>query len=159
MSVRAEVLATLADSGREMSTAAILFHTNLSRRVGLGPTEEKVLELVQRHQHASVGELAKHAAMPKNSLSDILDRLEEKAFIERQPHPSDGRKVSVVATASGLARIAALFGGLMARLDELNAEYTTEELAVVADYQRRAAELQTAEARALADDAPQRSKR
>lgn len=157
---RDEVLAALAASGRELSTAMIQFHTNLSRRVGLGPAEEKVLELVHRHQNATVGELAEHAAMPKNSLSDILDRLEEKAFIERQPHPSDGRKVSIVGTEAGVGRIGALFGGLMSRLDELNDEYSTEELALVADYQRRAAELQAVEARVLSDEtAPPRSKR
>ncbi|MGC0249832.1 MarR family winged helix-turn-helix transcriptional regulator [Pseudactinotalea sp. Z1748] len=150
---RDEVLTVLAASGRELSTAMIQFHTNLSRRVGLGPTEEKVLELVHRHQHATVGELAKHAAMPKNSLSDILDRLEEKAFIQRQPHPSDGRKVSIVGTDAGARRIGALFDGLMSRLAELNGNYSTEELAVVADYQRRAAAIQGAEARALATDA------
>ncbi|MGC4152310.1 MAG: MarR family transcriptional regulator [Propionicimonas sp.] len=150
---RDEVLAALADSGRELSTAVILFHTNLSQRVGLGPSEEKVLELVHRHRHATVSELAEHAGMRKNSLSDTLDRLEEKGFIERQPHPSDGRKVSVIGTASGTERIGALFGGLMSQLSELNAEYTTDELAVVANYQRRAAEIQTAESQALADSA------
>ncbi len=150
---REEVLAAMADSGRELSTAVILFHTNLSHRVGLGPSEEKVLELVHRHRHATVSELAEHAGMPKNSLSDTLDRLEEKGFIERQPHPSDGRKVSVIGTAAGTELIGALFDGLMSRLGELNADYTTEELAIIADYQRRAAEIQTAESRALADEA------
>ncbi len=149
---RDAVLAALADSGRELSTAVVLFHTNLARRVGLGPSEEKVLELVHRHRHATVGELAEHAGMRKNSLSDTLDRLEEKGFIERRPHPRDGRKVSVIGTASGTERVGALFGGLMSQLGELNAEYTTEELAVIADYQRRAAEIQAVESHVLADD-------
>ncbi|GAA4491358.1 MarR family transcriptional regulator [Microbacterium panaciterrae] len=149
---RDAVLAALADSGRELSTAVILFHTNLARRVGLGPSEEKVLELVHRHRHATVSELAEHAGMRKNSLSDTLDRLEEKGFVERQPHPSDGRKVSVIGTTSGTERIGALFGGLISQLGELNAEYTTEELAVIADYQRRAAEIQAAESQALDDN-------
>ena len=150
------VLAALADSGRELSTAVILFHANLSRRVGLGSSEEKVPELVHRHRDATVSELAQHAGMRKNSLSDTLDRLEEKGFVERRPHPSDGRKVSVIGTASGRERIGALFGGLMSHLGELSSEYTTEELAVIADYQRRAAAIQAAESRALADDAEPR---
>ncbi|MCY7288960.1 MAG: MarR family transcriptional regulator [Cryobacterium sp.] len=149
------MLGLLADSGRELSTAAILFHETLSRRVGLGITEEKVLELVLRHEHESVTELARHAGIAKNSFSDILDRLERKAFIERQPDPSDGRKVSVRATASGVSRISALFDGFMARLSELNAEYSTEDLALVAEYQRRAAAVQAAAARVLAADSPE----
>ncbi|HWV50652.1 MAG TPA: MarR family transcriptional regulator [Microbacterium sp.] len=146
---RDDVLAAVADSGRELSTAVILFHTNLAHLVGLGSTEEKVLELVHRHGHATVSELAEHAGMRKNSLSDTLDRLEEKGFIKRQPHPTDGRKVSVTGTSTGAERIGALFVGLMTRLSELNADYTTEELSIIADYQHRAAAIQAAESRTL----------
>lgn len=148
--VRADVLDTLTSSGRELSTAMVLFHTNLSRRVGLGATEEKVLELVQRQDDITVTELAKLAGMAKNTLSDTLDRLEAKGFIERRPHPGDGRKVSLAATAAGVERIGALFAGLMSGLSQLNADYTTDELALIADYQRRAAEIQVAEAHVLA---------
>lgn len=148
---RAEALRALADSGRHLSTAMILFHTNLSMRVGLGTTEEKVLELVRRHDHPSVGDIAEQTGMAKNSISDVLDRLEAKGFITREPHPSDGRKVAIVATEEGAARIGALFGGMMTRLGALNAEYSTEDLALIADYQARAAQIQEAEARALAD--------
>ncbi|WP_167659877.1 hypothetical protein [Nocardia mangyaensis] len=48
----------------------IVFHTNLSGRVGLGTAEEKVLELVCRAGHPSVGELAEQTGMAKNSISD-----------------------------------------------------------------------------------------
>ena len=41
----------------------------------------------------------------------------------------------------------------MAGLGELNAEYSTEELALIADYQRRAAEIQVNESHLLGDDA------
>lgn len=150
---RAEALQALRDAGRHQSTAMILFHTNLSRRVGLGTTEEKVLELVHRHGHPSVGELAEHTGMAKNSISDVLDRLEAKGFVTREPHPSDGRKVAIVATEEGAARIGQLFAGLMTRLSQLQAEYATEDLALIAEYQRRAAEIQSDEARALAQEA------
>ena len=148
---RAEALRALGDAGRHQSTAMILFHANLSRRVGLGTTEEKVLELVRRHGHPSVGELAEHTGMAKNSISDVLDRLEVKGFIAREPHPSDGRKVAIVATEEGAAKIGRLFVGMMTRLGELQAEYSTEDLALIAEYQRRAAEIQSDEARALAE--------
>lgn len=131
----------------------ILFHTNLSRRVGLGTTEEKVLELVRRQDHPSVGDLAEHTGMAKNSISDVLDRLEAKGFITREPHPTDGRKVAIVATDEGAARIGQLFVGMMTRLGQLQAEYSSEDLALIAEYQRRAAEIQSDEARALAEGA------
>jgi DNA-binding MarR family transcriptional regulator len=139
---RSLALQAVRDSGRELSTAMILFHANVAQRVGLGSTEEKVLELVQRHDRASVGELAAHAGMAKNSISDVVDRLEAKGFVERHPHPSDRRKVSVVVTTSGIDAIAEHFEDFMARLEELHEDFTTEQLAAVADYQRRAAALQ-----------------
>lgn len=150
---RDEILEAVTDSGRRLSTAVVLFHSNVSRRVGLGSTEEKVLELVHRHRQATVGELADLAGMPKNSLSDLLDRLEDKGFVERRRHPDDGRKVAVIGTEAGAARIGAQFGGLMASLAALNEEFSTEELAIVAEYLGRAAEIQTAESRALSDGA------
>ena len=149
---RSEALQAVADSGRRLSTAMVLFHTNLSKRVGLGPTEEKVLELVRRHEHPSVRDLADHTGMAKNSISDLLDRLEHKGFVTRQPHPSDGRRVVIVTTDKGVAKIGRLFVGMMTRLDELNADYSTAELAVIAGYQSRAADIQEAEARKLATD-------
>lgn len=129
----------------------ILFHSNLSRRVGIGATEEKVLELVRRHGHPSVGNLAEHTGMAKNSVSDVLDRLEAKGFVTREPHPSDGRRIAIVATDEGASRVGQLFVGMMARLGELQAEYSTEDLALIAEYQRRAAEIQSEEARVLAE--------
>lgn len=148
-SARAAAVAALVDSGRHLSTAMILFHANLSRRVGLGPTEEKLLELVRRLGHPSVGELAAETGMAKNSISDALDRLAAKGFITREPHPGDGRKVAIVATESGAARIGQMFKPMLNRLAELNAEYSTAELALIAGYQRRAADIQAAEAAAL----------
>ncbi|SFR38642.1 DNA-binding transcriptional regulator, MarR family [Microbacterium azadirachtae] len=149
---RAVVLAALADSGRELSTAVILFHANLSRRVGLGATEEKVLELVHRHGQVTVTELAAEAGMRKNSLSDTLDRLESKGFIQRQPHPDDGRKVSIVGTVAGRERIGVHFGDLMSRLNAINNDYTATELAIIAEYQLRTAHAQLAAAQHLDAD-------
>ncbi|WP_308797799.1 MarR family winged helix-turn-helix transcriptional regulator [Agromyces silvae] len=150
---RAEVLEALADAGRRQSTAMILFHANLAKRVGLGPSEEKVLELVRRLGHPTVSELAEETGLAKNSISDLLDRLETKGFVTREAHPTDGRKVAIVATEEGVARIGDLFTGMMTRLGELQADYSTEQLAVIAEYQQRAADIQAAEARTLADGA------
>lgn len=146
---RAAALRAMADSGRMLSTAMVLFHTNLSKRVGLGPTEEKVLELVSRHGHTSVSDLSEQTGMAKNSISGVIDRLEDKGFVTRQPHPTDGRKATIAATGAGISRIAGLFTGMMRRLGELQENYTTDELRLIAEYQLQAAEIQAEEARRL----------
>lgn len=149
---RTAALQAMADAGRQQSTAMVLFHTNLSQRVGLSPTEEKVLELARRRDHPSVGDIAKNSGLAKNTISDVLDRLEDKGFVTRERHPSDGRKVAIVATEEGVGRIGRRFGSLMARLGALQSEYSTEELVLIAGYQRRAAEIQMEEAASLAGE-------
>lgn len=146
---RREALQALADSGRRQSTAMVMFHANLSKLVGLGPTDEKVLELVRRHEAPSARELSEQTGLAKNSISDVLDRLERRGFVQRTPDPNDGRRVLVVATEEGAARIGQHFAGLMVRLDELNAEYSTDQLKLIAEYRDRAADIQEAEARNL----------
>lgn len=141
---RDAVIAAMAKHGRELSTATVLFHTLLSSRVGLGPTDEKVLELVHRRGAATAGELAELAGMRKNSMTDVIDRLEAKGFVQRQPHASDGRKVGVIGTAEGTRRIGALLEPLMTQLTHLYDDYSTAELETIAGYLERAAQIQSA---------------
>jgi DNA-binding MarR family transcriptional regulator len=144
---RDRALAELADSGRLLSTAIVLFHTNLPKALGLGSTDVKVLELVRRLGNPSPSDLVTATGFAKNSITDVLDRLVSRGFVLRQPDPADGRKVRAVATEQGIARVGAQFVGLMARLSELNADYSVAELELIATYQRRAAEIQQEEAR------------
>lgn len=152
---RRSLLQQVADAGRRLSTAMVLFHGALANRVGLGATDEKVLELVSRHGRPSARDLAKHTGLAPNSITSVLDRLTRSGFVRREADPEDGRRVLVVATDEGVARIAQHFVGMMTRLAELNGRYSTQELALIADYLERAAVIQEDEARKLAtNDAP-----
>ena len=146
---RSEALQRLAQSGRALSTAIILFHSALSHTVGLGPTEEKVLDLLEKNPGIHVGDLARIAAMPKNSLSDLLDRLQVKGFVSRRPSPSDGRRVIVEPTDAGRREIGQHFAGLMGALGTIYAEYSTEQLVLLSDFQERVARAQLEQARLL----------
>ncbi|MCT2584943.1 MarR family winged helix-turn-helix transcriptional regulator [Actinophytocola gossypii] len=146
---RAAAVQAVADAGRVLSTAAVLFHTNVSSSVGLGPTDGKVLELIRRYSDISAKELAERTGLAKNSISAVLSRLEKNGFVERRPDPADGRRLLLVSTAEGARRIGELFVGLTSRLDELRERYTTEQLRVIADYQLRAAAIQHSEAAKL----------
>lgn len=151
---RARVLQDIASSGRELSTAMILFHSRLSECVGLGPTEEKVLELILRSKTSTVGELAAQTGMAKNTISDLLDRLERKGFVTRSRHPSDGRKFTLAATEEGLSRFRQHFVELLAELDELYSEYSTRDLALMAEFQSRAAQIQMSAAQSMGKSEP-----
>ncbi|WP_051298675.1 MarR family winged helix-turn-helix transcriptional regulator [Arthrobacter castelli] len=149
---RERVLEDVSDSSRLLSTAMVLFHTNLSSKVGLGPTDEKVLELVRRDGSPSPRDLAEYTGLARNSITDVLDRLSRRGFIARSRDAGDGRIVRVRVTEEGAARIGGYLMGLMTRVSELNTDYTVDELRLIAQYQRRAAAIQETEARKLLTD-------
>lgn len=154
---RREAVAALSAAGRRMSTAMVLFHTRLAGHVGLGPTDEKVLELVGRFGRPSARDLAVHTGLAANSITNVLDRLVARGFVRRERDPDDGRRVLVVATEEGAQRIGGYFVDLMTGLAELNEDYSTQELQLIADYQTRAADVQEGAARRLGVDGSPRS--
>lgn len=132
----------------------VLFHTRLAEQVGLGPTDEKVLELVGRYGRPSARDLAVHTGLAANSITNVLDRLAARGFVRRERDPDDGRRVLVVATEDGAQRIGRYFVDLMTRLAALNEDYSTQELQLIAAYQARVADVQEDAARLLTDPGP-----
>jgi DNA-binding MarR family transcriptional regulator len=148
---RSELLEELAAAGREHSAAIVLFHAALGARLGLGATDEKILDFVQREGVLGAGELVRRTGLAPSSISAALDRLEERGFVRRSRDSSDHRRVLVEFRQERLAEALPLFEGLSRRLDELYAGYDDGELAVILDFMRRTAVLQRAAAAELSD--------
>src|SRR5215468_10484220 len=98
---RRRLLDGLFAAGREVSAAAVMFHTALAARQGLSATEEKALNL--------------------------LDRLEAKGFARRTRNPHDGRSVLIEAAPDRLAQLGPLFADWVRELEDLTAKYTDAE--------------------------------
>jgi DNA-binding MarR family transcriptional regulator len=139
---RVELLGALGQAGREQSNAAIMFHTAVSARMGLGMTEEKTLDLLERHGPLSAGELAQHTGLTPASVTGLIDRLERKGFVRRLRHSGDGRRVLVEIDEKHIASFGALFAPFVERMGALYQTYTDEQLAVILDFMRRAARVQ-----------------
>lgn len=139
---RRRVLEALSAGGAALSTAIVLFHTNLAARLGLGPTEIKVLELVARHGSLSPKALRAQTGLAPASITGILDRLEAKQFVERRPSPHDGRSIEVVHSPRHTEVVRGLFSGLLAGLDRLYDRYSIEQLELIQGYLECAADIQ-----------------
>lgn len=126
---RKALLERLAGAGRDMSDAAVMFHTAIAERLGLGASEWKTLGLLQRHGPLLAGELAARSGLAPASVTGILDRLERVGWVRRRRDPGDGRRVVVELAQDVVAdRMGDVFGGLMRRLADLYARYDDEEL-------------------------------
>ena len=88
----------------------------------------------------SAGELAERANLTTGAVTGVLNRLERAGYARRLPDPVDRRRVRVVAEPAAAARIVSVYEPFYARLGSLFADYTPDEIAVIADWFGRAAE-------------------
>jgi DNA-binding MarR family transcriptional regulator len=139
---RGELVGRLDAAGRELSTAAVMFHTALADRRQLGATESKALELLQRLGPLTAGELGEHSGLAPASVTGLVDRLESKGYARRVPHPHDRRRVLVEIDEERFGDVAPLFDHFLGLLHELYERYDDAELAVIADFLTAAAGVQ-----------------
>lgn len=83
--------------------------TRLNRRLrrqaaghSLTPTQLATLATVERHPGVTPGELAEHEKMQPPSMTRVISVLVERGLVERTPHPTDRRQVTVTCTEAGV---------------------------------------------------------
>jgi DNA-binding MarR family transcriptional regulator len=66
-------------------------------------TESAVMARLSKGGPATTAELARLEGVKPQSMGTVVAGLEEMGFIERKPHPSDGRQVNIQLSAKGEA--------------------------------------------------------
>jgi DNA-binding MarR family transcriptional regulator len=66
-------------------------------------TESAVMARLSKDGPATTAELARLEGVKPQSMGTVVAALEEKGFIERKPHPTDGRQVNIQITQAGEA--------------------------------------------------------
>ena len=66
-------------------------------------TEASVMKRLDKEGPATTADLARAEAIKPQSMGATVASLEEMGFVERRPHPTDGRQVHIVLTAKGAA--------------------------------------------------------
>ncbi|WP_226899093.1 MarR family winged helix-turn-helix transcriptional regulator [Nonomuraea phyllanthi] len=121
----------------------------MSERMGLGMTEEKTLDLLQRRGPLTAGEIAQHVGLAPATVSGLIDRLESKWLVRRVRDTRDRRRVIVEVNEERLSGFGELFEPFVAALAELYERYTDEELELIIDYVTRSTALQRDATRGL----------
>lgn len=134
MTERDELVGRLLAGGRELSNAAVMFHTALAEHQGLTATEEKALDLLDRFGPLTARQLRERSGLAPASVTGLIDRLERKGFARRVPNPEDKRSVLVETVPDRLAALGPLFEGYVASLMELVGRYDDRELAAIVDF-------------------------
>lgn len=128
------------ESLRELRNQLSLLNHQVSARLGLKDVDLDCLELIARHGPLSPSALARRAGLHPATMTGILDRLQKGGWIvrERDPDAADRRAVAVRAVRGRNAELFRLYAGMNTAMDELCAGYSEEELALIADFLRRA---------------------
>jgi DNA-binding MarR family transcriptional regulator len=87
-------------------------------------------------------ELSPKALLQQNlvssgTMTNRIDRLEQRGLVERRIHPNDGRGVLVALTADGLARVDGAISQLLAAENDLLAALSSDDLGELTGLLRR----------------------
>ncbi|MEW1772781.1 MarR family transcriptional regulator [Streptomyces sp. NPDC086777] len=138
-----------ADPARALSAmdhliaAHVIGRQELARRLGLSIADLTCFAFVLEAGDAllTAGDLAARAHVTTGAVTGILNRLERAGYVTRRPDPDDRRRVRVAAVPEAVTRVEAVHAGHHARLTELFADYTPDELAILTDWFTRATAL------------------
>jgi DNA-binding MarR family transcriptional regulator len=122
--------------GRELSTAVVMFHDAVGKRLGLSGTERKLLDVLDRLGPSTAGELATHTGLTTGAITGVVDRLVKAGYAQREPNPRDRRSVIVTRLANpATERLGPeVFTPLGRAIADLSAHYQPTELAAIASY-------------------------
>ncbi|MET8423364.1 MarR family transcriptional regulator [Nocardia sp. NPDC004860] len=144
---RAAVIGELDDVGRDSSTVAVMFHSAIAAKQGLGATDMKAIDLLQRHGPLTAKELGERSGLAPASVTGLVDRLERRGYLRRVPHPTDKRRILIELCEQPVdTELVPLFEDWAREVHSHYEDFSTEELETVIRFLRGS----TARQRALA---------
>ncbi|WP_445166085.1 MarR family winged helix-turn-helix transcriptional regulator [Mycolicibacterium sp. Dal123E01] len=119
----------------------------LVRVLGVNQTDRRALELILRvnEKTTTPGLLADQLGLTAAGTTIALDRLEKLGYVTRSRHPTDHRRVVVVATDLATRRVSEVLSPLLRRGGSaLMSHYNPTELALIIEFLTRMDEIQQA---------------
>jgi DNA-binding MarR family transcriptional regulator len=80
------------------------------------------------------GQLASVTELPSSTTTRVLDRLEAKGMVRREPDPTDRRKVWVHALPLDDDRVKSAYAEILWRMEEAHSRFKVAELETVLRY-------------------------
>lgn len=117
-------------------SGVVLHNVEAARRLGLGGSDTQFVGLLQAHGPLSPSRLAELSGLTSGTVTGVLDRLERGGFVRRERDGTDRRKVLVVPTEEGSARLMTAYAGHGAHTERLLATRTPDELRVISAFLR-----------------------
>jgi len=152
-SARRQLTTAIKGSLRDLRNQLSMLNRQVGGRLELKDVDLDCLDLISRHGPLSPTALARRAGLHPATMTGILDRLERAGWIARERDAADRRAVTVRALPDRGREIFGLYSGMNAAMDAICAGYNEDQLAVLADFLRKATEAGQSATADLASDA------
>jgi len=126
----------LRDLGVELS----LLSQRISGHLDLKGTDLQCLDLIDSRGALNPGTLARMAGVHPATLTGVIDRLERAGWIVRERDPSDRRGVILQPVPGRRADVLRLASGMNAEVAKICADYSSDDLELIAGFLRRTAD-------------------
>jgi DNA-binding MarR family transcriptional regulator len=109
----------------------------MARAMQMNVTDMTAVHLLSEHGPMGAAELADRLGIRSASATVLVDRLEAAGHVERTPHPTDRRRVTLTATAGAQAHALAVWLPGLRLVDEVGRSLSPEEAVVVRAFLER----------------------
>lgn len=119
---------------RKETRTATLFVQTVAESSGIHITDIKCLDFLTEAQSATAGDLAKVTGLTTGAITAVIDRMEKAGFIKRTADSNDRRKIIIkllVEHPKHSQIVRSLFANQMPKI---LSEYTSEEIAIISDW-------------------------
>lgn len=128
---------SIKESLREMNIQLSLLNHQLSSHLDLKDIDLECYELIHRHGPLSPTAVARIAGLHPATMTGVLDRLERGGWVVRERDPVDRRAVIVRALRERNAELFKLLTGMNESMDDICADYSKDQLELIADFLQR----------------------
>jgi DNA-binding MarR family transcriptional regulator len=140
MSSKAEVTARITGLLQLVIASSVMTNERIARSLGLNVVDFQAFGYIARNgAPMTAGEVSQQTELPTSTTTRVLDRLEQRGFIERTADPNDRRRVVVRARPDALHGAGEggeddPYRGILEGMNRVHEQFTVAELEVVARY-------------------------
>ena len=137
---RSRLNQAIREALRDLNIELSLLNQRISGHLELKGADLQCLDLIDRHGPLGPSSLARLAGLHPATMTGVIDRLERGGWITRERDPADRRGVVLQPVPGRSADVLRLASGMNAQVAKICADYSSEDLELIATFLRRTAD-------------------
>lgn len=134
MSPSLDDVLVLKDRIRTNQVAQDAWDDCMSRFMGINRTDARCLDIIDRHDRVTAGQLASESGLTTGAVTVAVDRLEAVGYVQRMRDPADRRRVWIAKTEIANEIGARLFAHFQHMTPVLLSRYTADQIAAIIEF-------------------------